>query len=434
MSFRQWLAIALCCTMIGMDGYDIIAVTFAMPGIAKEWGISRTLLGLLFSTGIVGMAAGCLLLGPLADKYGRRRTAICGLLVMMTSMAFSALVPAFSQLIVWRAITGAGVGAIAAVAYPLAVEYSNLRARPIALAGMVISFPLGSAVCGILASHLIAAWGWRAAFVPGIILPPLIVVCSLRWLPEPLGLLIERPTPLSLKRANAYLRWAGRPPVDYLPRSSHIEQASIGRVLGREFGRTTAYLTAIYCLYSLTAYFILAWLTQITVDRGFSASVAASVSVATNVGGCLGAAATALAIRKCGVFRVLLVLLLGMAAAVTAIGLAPANITILRGLGVVAGVGVFGPIVGLTLLIAERYPVEVRATGTGFIIGTSRWVAALGPLIGGALMSSTLGVVGSCLLMAVSALASAGLLALFNQLGRVSNEDCPFEAAQKIGG
>src|SRR3546814_2543245 len=47
------------------------------------------------------------------------------------------------------------------VAYPLSVEYSNIQSRPITLALMVISFPLGSAVCGLIASELIAVFGWR---------------------------------------------------------------------------------------------------------------------------------------------------------------------------------------------------------------------------------------------------------------------------------
>src|SRR3546814_2800101 len=89
---------------------------------------------------------------------------------------------------------------------------------------------------------------------------------------------------------------------------------------------------------------------------------------------------------------------MGMGAAVFVVGIAPADINLLRILGVIAGMFVFGPIVGLTLLIAENYPVEVRATGMGFIVGISRWVAAIGPLVGGVLISSRLGITGSCIL------------------------------------
>src|SRR3546814_16423801 len=82
------------------------------------------------------------------------------------------------------------------------------------------------------------------------------------------------------------------------------------------FLRTTIYLSAIYCFYTLTAYFLLAWLPQMVTDLGFSPAVATTVSVATNIGGVLGAPLTGFAIRKLGVFRVLATLLMGMGAAV----------------------------------------------------------------------------------------------------------------------
>ena len=58
MSSAQRLAVALCCAMLAIDGYDLVAVTFAMPGIGAEWGTSKAMLGALFSIGIIGMAGG----------------------------------------------------------------------------------------------------------------------------------------------------------------------------------------------------------------------------------------------------------------------------------------------------------------------------------------------------------------------------------------
>src|SRR3546814_18172162 len=125
-------------------------------------------------------------------------------------MAFSALAPDMTQLMVWRFITGAGVGALVSVAYPLSVEYSNIQSRPITLALMVISFPLGSAVCGLIASELIAVFGSRAAFIPGVVLPTLFILLSLLLLPEPLCLLLDNTRPSPLTRVNSYLNMHGQ--------------------------------------------------------------------------------------------------------------------------------------------------------------------------------------------------------------------------------
>jgi MFS family permease len=312
MSLAQGLAVALCCAMLAMDGYDILAVTFAMPGINVEWGTSKTVLGALFSTCIIGMATGCLILGPWADKVGRRPTAIGSLVLMTIGMSFSAVAINIAQLMFWRLCTGAGIGALASVAYPLSVEYSSLKARPVTLALMVISFPLGGAVIGAIAAHLMAVFGWRAAFLPGIGLPLVITLLCIRWLPEPLGLLIERPKRSSLRLVNHYLKRIGLPLVDSLPPpSAHSDRTPVRRVLGKEFLPVTGHLAPLYCLYALTAYFLLAWLPQMVTDLGFPPSVGTTVSIAASIGGVVGASLTGLAIRRIGLFPVLFSLLLG---------------------------------------------------------------------------------------------------------------------------
>src|SRR3546814_13976394 len=123
-----------------------------MPGIGAEWGTSKAMLGALFSIGIIGMAGGCLVLGPLADSIGRRPMALASLTLLTASMAFSALAPDMTQLMVWRFLKGAGVGELVSVALPLSVEYSTLHSRTITLALMVIFFQLGSTGCVLNAS------------------------------------------------------------------------------------------------------------------------------------------------------------------------------------------------------------------------------------------------------------------------------------------
>lgn len=427
MTAVQRLGVALCCAIMAIDGYDTIAITFAMPGIGVAWGTGKAALGLLFSLGIIGMAGGCLLLGPMADGIGRRPMALFSLLLMTAGMTLSALAPDISWLMVWRLCTGVGIGAALSVAYPLSVEYSNRTARPMTLAMMVISFPLGGAIGGFFVSHLMVDIGWRAAFLPGIVVPPVVILLCLKWLPEPLGLLIEKPRPSSLARANAYLRSIGQPPVERLPLPSRPGQSAVGRVLGREFRSVTGCLAAVYCFYTLTAYFLLAWLPQIVTDRGFTPALASTVSVAVSIGGVAGAPLTGVAIRRFGVLPVLAMLLVGLGSATFVIGIAPAELNMLRALGVVAGIFVFGPIVALTLLIAEQYPVEVRGTGMGFIVGLSRWVAAIGPLIGGLLISSPLGIAGTCLLIGLAAFLAVLLLAPFRATGRRTEIHAPAE-------
>lgn len=69
----QIFAITICLIINIMDGFDALAIAFAAPGIAQEWSISPSMLGVLFSSGFLGMVLGSLFLGPFADQIGRRK-------------------------------------------------------------------------------------------------------------------------------------------------------------------------------------------------------------------------------------------------------------------------------------------------------------------------------------------------------------------------
>lgn len=112
MSPAQVLAVALCTVINMMDGFDILAIAFTAPAIAREWLLSPTQLGLLFSSGLAGMTVGALALSPLADHWGRRRTVLLSLILITLGMLGSALSPALEPLIAARALTGIGVGAM----------------------------------------------------------------------------------------------------------------------------------------------------------------------------------------------------------------------------------------------------------------------------------------------------------------------------------
>src|SRR3982751_694872 len=81
MTAAQIIVVAITVFLNAMDGFDVLSIAFASPGIAKEWGIAATGLGFVLSMELIGMAFGSVLLGGVADKVGRRSTLI-GCLLM----------------------------------------------------------------------------------------------------------------------------------------------------------------------------------------------------------------------------------------------------------------------------------------------------------------------------------------------------------------
>ena len=66
----QWLIFALCFAIVLLDGFDTAAIGFIAPSLVREWGVARPALAPVLSAALLGLAAGALLAGPLADTFG----------------------------------------------------------------------------------------------------------------------------------------------------------------------------------------------------------------------------------------------------------------------------------------------------------------------------------------------------------------------------
>src|SRR5512132_541202 len=87
MSGLQILVCTITVFLNALDGFDLLAISFATPGIMKEFQIPpATGLGVVLSMDLWGMAVGSFILGGIADYVGRRRAILAFLLVMATGM------------------------------------------------------------------------------------------------------------------------------------------------------------------------------------------------------------------------------------------------------------------------------------------------------------------------------------------------------------
>src|SRR5579862_8820590 len=110
MSRMQIAAVVTCILLNAIDGFDVLAISFASPGIAREWGIDRAALGVVLSMELLGMALGSILLGGVADLIGRRRMLLGCLVLMTLGMIMVAGVHNLNALCLWRIVTGLGIG------------------------------------------------------------------------------------------------------------------------------------------------------------------------------------------------------------------------------------------------------------------------------------------------------------------------------------
>src|SRR3982751_4798763 len=133
MSAFQWRTVAIMVGLNALDGFDVLSISFASPGIAKDWGIDRAALGIVLSMELLGMSLGSLFLGSIADRIGRRATILGCLGVMAVGMMLASTADGVATLSAWRVLTGIGIGGMLAATNAAVAEASNKVRRDLAV-------------------------------------------------------------------------------------------------------------------------------------------------------------------------------------------------------------------------------------------------------------------------------------------------------------
>ncbi|TYC89711.1 MFS transporter [Novosphingobium sp. BW1] len=404
----QILVVALSIALNALDGFDVLAISFASPGIASEWGIDRGALGIVLSMELIGMAIGSILLGNLADRIGRRPTVLGCLIVMAGGMALATLASSVTMLGLIRFFTGLGIGGMLACTNAIVAEFSNARHRNLAVAIMASGYPMGAILGGSMASSLLADGSWRDVFVFGAIVSAAFLPLAWFLLPESIGFHDQRRRPDALEKINAVLARLGHPPAHALAtRAQSAPKASFAALFAPGLLRSTILLTLAYFCHIMTFYFILKWIPKIVVDMGYPASQAGGVLVWANVGGLLGASLLSFLTYRIPVRWLVIAAMVVSTVMVTVFGQGQAT---LGGLATIAGAAGFftnAGVVGLYAIFARAFPTEVRAGGTGFVIGVGRGGAALGPILAGFLFTAGFGLAEVAMLMASGSMFGA---------------------------
>src|SRR5262252_1286091 len=217
MSALQVLVIGITVALNALDGFDVASISFAGPGIRREWGIDQGALGIVLSMEVVGMALGSLCLGGSPDKNRRRRTILGCTALMALGMFMVPTTHGLMTLSIWRVITGLGIGGMLAVINAVAAEFSNTRRRNLSVTLMSCGYPLGAVVGGMIAQRLLAAYSWRSVFFLGAIATSVLIPVVFVFIPESVQWLTQKRPAGALERVNATLRRIGHDAIASLP-------------------------------------------------------------------------------------------------------------------------------------------------------------------------------------------------------------------------
>jgi benzoate transport len=418
MSALQVMVVGITVALNALDGFDVLSISFASPGIATEWGIDRAALGVVLSMELIGMAIGSILLGGVADTIGRKPTVIACLVVMSTGMLMATTATSIAMLSAWRIVTGLGIGGMLAAINAVAAEFSNARRRHLSVALMSIGYPVGAVVGGLVAAQLLRGNDWRSVFYFGAAVTAALIPVVFFIVPESVHWLARKQPAGALEKINASLVRMGHSAVAALPSiGQNDRKGSAADIFAPAMIATTMIVTLAYFFHITTFYFILKWIPKIVVDMGFAPSSAAGVLVWTNVGGATGGAIFGLLTQRYRVVPLTIGILLLSSAAVTMFGRSPADLQQLSFYSFLGGFTANAGIVGLYAIIAQAFPTHVRASGTGFAIGVGRGGSVIAPILAGVLFTAGYSLPTTAMVLAVGSLLGAGMLLLLKLEG-----------------
>jgi MFS transporter, DHA1 family, multidrug resistance protein len=156
----------------------------SIPAIAGAFDASIPRVQLTFVAYLLAFAASMLVLGPLSDRYGRRRTIICGLALSSISSVACAVSPTIDFLIAARVIQGIGACAGLVVGRAITREVWGREAAARVIAGRAIAATLMQAFAPVLGGYLQGWFGWRANFAVIAVLAWIAMVLVSRYVPE----------------------------------------------------------------------------------------------------------------------------------------------------------------------------------------------------------------------------------------------------------
>jgi len=343
------------------DFYDLILYTFLLIPIGKELHLSNISLSYILGASLAATAAGGVVFGALSDRWGRKRVLQWTIITYSAGTFLCGLAPDFVSLLIFRVITGFGVGGEWATGQTYIGETfpPNVRGRYGAL--MQTGAPVGVALASIVGGFITPHIGWRASFFISV-LPAISVIYIRKRLPESdMWVAQGRGT----KREGALKKFFS--------------------LFTKEYRRLFAQ-SLVLTIFDMSAYwFTYSWMPgYLHQQRGFSLTKSAVWIIVTQAGGFLGYLSFGIFADRLGRRPAYTVYSIIMAASLLMITLMwtviaqnpPLILTFMFLVGF--GTGMFS---GYGPLFSEIFPTSIRNTAMGSAFNLARGVQFLTPVV-----------------------------------------------------
>ena len=338
------------------DAMDVGLLSFILAALKADWGLSAGQMGWLGAINSIGMAAGAIGFGVLADRIGRKQVFVLTLLLFAIASGLSAFATTLTVLFVLRFFIGMGLGGELPVASTYVSERVPAHERGRIVVLLESFWAVGWILAALIAYFVIPRFdkdmGWRVALLLGA-LPAFYALYLRRKLPD------DAPT----APAAAGLPWTAR----------------LAALWSPAHARSTVMLWVLWFTVVFSYYGMFLWLPSVMVGKGFALIKSFEYVLLMTLAQLPGYFTAAWLIERAGRKFVLVVYLTGTAASAWAFGNADTQGALLL-YGALLSFFNLGAWGALYAYSPENYPAPIRASGVGTAAGIGRLGGILGPL------------------------------------------------------
>ena len=351
----------------GLDGFDLLILSFALSGIVATFSISDTAAGGLATITLLGAVCGGILFGSLADRYGRVRVLTWTVVLFAAFSGLSALAQGYWDLAAYRFIAGAGIGGEFGIGMTLAAEAVPASWRARATSWVAVGFQLGVLGAALVSAPIIEHFGWRGLFAVGA-LPAAAAFFIRRRLGETPKFIAARAA-----ETQAVETWGGTATPPWGSISGLFANAATMRI--------TLAMMVLTTVQNAGYFGIMTWLpTYLSTVIGLSINKSSLWTAVTVSGMILGILIFGQLADRIGRRHAFWIFQTGAACSVLAYSQITDPAALLLG-GFVMGAFANGMLGGYGALIAELYPTEVRATAQNVLFNIGRGLGGFAPMV-----------------------------------------------------
>jgi MFS family permease len=398
--------------------YDYIMFGTLLPRMADDFGWATATSTAVATLVAVGTFFVAILVGPLIDYAGRKRsliittagTGLSSLLTGLTPAAFGAV-----WLTVIRAISGLGYSEQAVNTSYLNELYGNRKSRGFVYAFIQGGWPIGVLLASAFTALLLGTVGWRGVFMLATVPALIVAALGFRLKESPRFLAMQRVRQLEKENRHEEAVEFGRHfDIDV----HHVEETTLQQIFEPDIRKHTIFLALAFLTNWIgIQVFAVLGTTVLTEGKGVSFGSALTVLIVSNAAAYIGYLCHGFVGDRIG--RRLTIaggwVISGLAYTFMLFG--PDSEAFVLTMYTVGLFFIIGPYAALLFFMGESFPTRVRGTGASFVNA----MGPIGAIVGGALLTAFLTATGDNMVLA--AFLSGGIATILSGILMLGTRD-----------